>query len=78
MLEAAVVGLPHPTHGEEFGAAVVLPPAARLPPRRLRDLVKQRVAAYKYPRQVWLLDQLPKGPTGKSLKRGIIAPAQET
>jgi long-chain acyl-CoA synthetase len=42
----------------------------------LRDFVKQRVAAYKYPRMVWLVDELPKGPTGKILKREIQPPAQ--
>jgi len=35
------------------------------------------VAAYKYPRQVWFLDELPKGPTGKILKREIEAPDAE-
>ena len=43
-------------------------------PDELRDFVKQRVAAYKYPRHVWLVDELPKGPTGKILKREIKAP----
>ena len=33
------------------------------------------MAAYKYPRQVWFMDELPKGPTGKILKREIEAPA---
>jgi long-chain acyl-CoA synthetase len=36
--------------------------------------VKQRVAAYKYPRRVWLVDALPKGPTGKILRREVRAP----
>ena len=40
----------------------------------LRDFVKERVAAYKYPRHVWLVDELPKGPTGKILKREITPP----
>lgn len=40
----------------------------------LRDYVKGQVAAYKYPRHVWLLDELPKGPSGKILKREIQAP----
>jgi hypothetical protein len=40
----------------------------------LREYVKARVAAYKYPRHVWLVDALPKGPTGKVLKREIAAP----
>ena len=44
-------------------------------PEELRDYVKARVAAYKYPRHVWLVDALPKGPTGKVLKREILVPA---
>jgi long-chain acyl-CoA synthetase len=41
----------------------------------LRAFVKEQVAAYKYPRHVWLVDELPKGPTGKILKRRIELPA---
>ena len=41
----------------------------------LRDFVKERVAAYKYPRDIWFVDDLPKGPTGKVLKREIVIPA---
>ena len=72
--EAAVIGVPHETLGEEVGAAVALKPGAEATPDELRDFVKQRVAAYKYPRHVWLVDELPKGPTGKILKREIKAP----
>jgi long-chain acyl-CoA synthetase len=36
--------------------------------------VKQRIAAYKYPRVVWIVDELPKGPTGKILRREIEIP----
>ena len=36
--------------------------------------MKANVAAYKYPRHVWLVDELPKGPTGKILKREITPP----
>lgn len=36
--------------------------------------MKSRVAAYKYPREVWLVDTLPTGPSGKILKREITAP----
>jgi len=70
--EAAVIGVPHPELGEEVGAAVVL--KAEATAAELRDFVKQRVAAYKYPRHVWFLDELPKGPTGKILKREIKVP----
>ena len=74
VLEAAVIGLPHDTHGEEVGAAVSLQPGAELTPEALRDYVKARVAPYKYPRVVWFLDDLPKGATGKILKRAIELP----
>jgi long-chain acyl-CoA synthetase len=72
--EAAVVGMPHDEYGEEVGAAVVLKDGASATPDELRDYVKEQVAAYKYPRVVWLLDDLPKGPTGKILKREIAVP----
>ncbi|RNI19473.1 long-chain-fatty-acid--CoA ligase [Flexivirga caeni] len=72
--EAAVLGLPHPTHGEEVGAAVSLKPGATATPEEIRDFVKARVAAYKYPRRVWFLDDLPKTGTGKILKREITIP----
>ena len=40
----------------------------------IRAFVKERVAAYKYPRKIWFADELPKGPTGKILKREIEVP----
>jgi long-chain acyl-CoA synthetase len=72
--ECAVIGIPHPELGEEIGAAVALKPGAVASAAELRDFVKERVAAYKYPRRVWFLEQLPKGPTGKILKREIDIP----
>jgi len=72
--EAAVIGLPHPALGEEVGAAVTLKPGADATARELRDYVNAQVAAYKYPRKVWIVDALPKGPTGKILKREIVPP----
>jgi long-chain acyl-CoA synthetase len=73
--EAAVLGVPHPVHGEEVAAAVALRPGATATADELREHVKALVAPYKYPRQVWILDALPKGPTGKILKRAIRPPA---
>jgi len=72
--EAAVVGVPHDEWGEEIGAAVVLMDGETLPPEEVSTYVKDRIAAYKYPRLVWFLDDLPKGPTGKILKREIKPP----
>ncbi len=74
VLEAAVIGVPHATHGEEVAAAVALKAGAEATADELREYVKARVAAYKYPRHVWFVDALPKGPTGKILKREIVAP----
>jgi long-chain acyl-CoA synthetase len=74
VLEAAVVGVPDDSLGEEVGAAVVLKHGEQATPGELRDFVKSRIAAYKYPRVVWLIDELPKGSTGKILKREIELP----
>jgi len=75
VLHAAVVGIPHPVHGEEVGAAVELHAGFDVSPDELRDYLKARLAAYKYPRYVWLA-ALPIGPTGKILKREIQVPAE--
>jgi long-chain acyl-CoA synthetase len=73
--EAAVIGLPHAALGEEVGAAVALKPGSSVSAEDLREYVRGQVAAYKYPRHVWILDALPKGPTGKIQKRDILPPA---
>jgi long-chain acyl-CoA synthetase len=73
--EAAVLGVPHDQWGEEIGAAVVLHDGEELSPEEVSEYVKERIAAYKYPRLVWFMDELPKGPTGKILKREIQAPS---
>jgi long-chain acyl-CoA synthetase len=71
VLEAAVVGVPHDTLGEEVAAVVVRRPGAALEADELQAWAKERVAAYKYPRRVVFVAELPKGPTGKILKRAI-------
>ena len=74
--EAAVIGIPHASLGEEVGAAVALKPGASATPEELRAFAKDRVAAYKYPRHVWIVDALPKGPTGKILRREVQPPEE--
>ena len=74
VVEAAVIGLPHATLGEEVGAAVVLRDGSTATVEDVRAFVKERVAAYKYPRLVWFESELPKGPTGKMLRRDVHAP----
>jgi len=72
--EAAVVAMPHESMGEEVGAAVALKPGSSATPQELQDFVRTRLAAYKYPRRVWIVDTLPKGPTGKILRRSVKPP----
>ena len=66
--EAVVVGVPHPALGEEVAALVV---ADGCTPDELTAFVRERVAAYKYPRVLAIVDDLPRGPSGKVLRRAI-------
>src|SRR3954454_6229293 len=76
--QAAVVGVPDESLGEEVGAVVVLKRGEDAGADEIRAFVKERVAAYKYPRKIWFADDLPKGPTGKILKREIKIPESVT
>jgi long-chain acyl-CoA synthetase len=69
--EAAVIGVPHDSHGEEVKAVVALKPGQSATPEDVIAWTKERLAAYKYPRIVEFVDALPKGPTGKILKREL-------
>jgi long-chain acyl-CoA synthetase len=75
--EVAVVGVPHDSLGEEVGAAIALKEGCEASEEELREHAKEQVASYKYPRRIWFVDELPKGPTGKILKREIEIPADE-
>ncbi|MBI4011314.1 MAG: AMP-binding protein [Candidatus Rokubacteria bacterium] len=66
--EAAVVGVSHAELGEEVAAFVTLRPGTRAHPDDLIAHCRDRLAAYKYPRQVTIVDQLPRSATGKVLK----------
>ena len=70
IVEAAVIGVPHESHGEEV-KAVVVSRDPKLTPEDVIAWCKQRLAAYKYPRSVEFSESLPKGPTGKILKREL-------
>ena len=61
-------------HGETVKAFVSLRPGATTTAEELIAHCKERMAAYKYPRRIWFPDELPKGPTGKILKREIAIP----
>jgi long-chain acyl-CoA synthetase len=71
--EAAVIGKPDEKLGEEILAYVVLKPGATVTPGEIISYAKERLAAYKYPRDVRITDDLPKGPTGKVLKQELRA-----
>jgi long-chain acyl-CoA synthetase len=74
--EVAVLAVPDDSLGEEVGAAVALKDGQQVTEDELRDFAKEHVASYKYPRRVWFVDELPKGPTGKILKREIEVPVE--
>jgi long-chain acyl-CoA synthetase len=71
VVEAAVIGVAHSSHGEEIKAVVALAKDRKVTPEELIAFCKERLAAYKYPRVVEIVDELPKGPTGKILKREL-------
>ncbi|MBO0774761.1 MAG: long-chain fatty acid--CoA ligase [Actinobacteria bacterium] len=71
--EAAVIGKPDARLGEEVLAYVVAKPGADARPGDIIEYAKERLAAYKYPREVRIVGELPKGPTGKILKRELPA-----
>ncbi len=66
--EAAVIGKPDDRLGEEVVAVVVLQDRVNLDEQEIIAYTRERLAAYKYPREVRFLPELPKGPTGKILK----------
>ena len=70
---AAVLGVPDERLGEEVMAVVQLKPGSSASAEELISYCKERIAAYKYPRSVQFVDQLPMGPTGKILKRELKA-----
>jgi long-chain acyl-CoA synthetase len=68
---AAVIGVPHPSHGEEVKAFVILHEGATVTEEELVVWGKEQMAAYKYPRVVAIVDSLPMTATGKLLKRAL-------
>jgi long-chain acyl-CoA synthetase len=73
--EVAVVGVPDSYRGETVKAFVSLRPGQRAEPAELIEFCRRRLAAYKYPRLVEILDELPKTVTGKLLRRELRARA---
>ena len=71
IVEAAVIGVPDDHYGEEIAAVIALAPGTSIDRDALREWCKERLSAYKVPRIVHVVDALPKGATGKILKRAI-------
>jgi long-chain acyl-CoA synthetase len=71
ILEAAVIGKPDERLGEEVVAVVVLRHDCQVSADEVIAYCRERLAAYKYPREVRFMAELPKGPTGKVLKSAL-------
>jgi len=71
VLEAAVIGVKHESHGEEVKAVIALKPGHSATPADIIAYCKEKLAAYKYPRVVEFRGSLPKTATGKILKREL-------
>jgi long-chain acyl-CoA synthetase len=70
--ECAVIGVPHPTLGEEVGAVVVLRPGHKVTTDELADHVRRRLAGFNVPTHIWFRTRpLPRNPAGKVLKRAL-------
>ncbi|MET9407848.1 long-chain fatty acid--CoA ligase [Streptomyces sp. NPDC002935] len=76
--EAAVVGIPDGYRGETVKAYISLRPGASEDPAALAAYCKERLAAYKYPRQVEILPELPKTASGKILRRELRSRSQDS
>jgi len=69
--DAAVVGLPDGSGGERVVAAIVCAPGVLLDPQAVRDEARRHLTAYKVPREVFIVDQLPRSMIGKVLRRKV-------
>jgi long-chain acyl-CoA synthetase len=77
VFEAAVVGVPCPLRGEEVKVYVSSRDGEWVTPQDIEAYLQERMARYKWPKEVEVLPELPKGPTGKILKRELKLQASE-
>ena len=69
--QAVTFGVPHPTLGEDVAAAVILKRGADGNESEIRDFAAAQLAEFKVPKQVLIVDEIPKGPTGKLQRIGL-------
>lgn len=69
--QAVTFPAPHPTLGEAVAAAIVLKRGAQVTEREIRDFAAARLAEFKTPKQILIVDHIPKGPTGKLQRIGL-------
>ena len=75
--EAAAFAVPHPRLGEDVAAAVVLRPGSTITPADLREFLNNQLAPFKIPRRITVVDQLPKGVSGKVQRLQLSERAKE-
>ncbi|MGO2017807.1 MAG: AMP-binding enzyme [Brevibacterium aurantiacum] len=71
--QASVVGTPDEKYGQQGTAVIALSPGAHLDAAEVERFARENLAAYKIPRIIEFVEELPKGPSGKILKREIVA-----
>lgn len=69
--ECAVIGLPDKEWGERVTAVIVPKPGKKIVPQDLKALVKARLSVFKVPKEFFVVDEMPKSPAGKILKREL-------
>ena len=71
VVEAAAIGVDDEAFGQRLRAFVVTAPGSKATEDELKRYVKQNLAAFKVPREIWFMDELPRNATGKVLKREL-------
>jgi fatty-acyl-CoA synthase len=74
VLEAAVIGVDDENYGKRLRAYIVSAPGAKLDEQTLKDHVKSNLARYKVPREIVFIDEMPRNPAGKIMKRNLPDP----
>jgi fatty-acyl-CoA synthase len=72
--EVAVVGVDDPDYGKRLRAYIVPADGAELDEQKLKDHVKSNLARYKVPREIVFIDEMPRNPAGKIVKRNLPDP----